>query len=180
MPDEYWNKYPEKLRQDSWRLIWPSSVYMNEVKSNVNMSQLIRGRTHKKSDDDKDKKANDDSLTSTSVEIVRTFRTGIVFLNPKVFAFMEPDIQTVFHTYEPNCIPGLNLDWKKVPHIKTYTRLMQGIHPPADKLRNLVVPHCICWKVAWSWLTSACLSKGEMHLALAWYSFFICFDRCTR
>lgn len=163
MPDEYWKKFPDKLRQDSWRLIWPSSAYMNEVKSNVSMSMFVRGNTHKKSTESNNGNAITDHINNGKiVEAVRPFRTGIVFLNPKVFAFMEPDIQSVFHTYEPNCIPSLDLDWKKVPHIKTYTRLMQGIHPPADKFRNShVVPHCICWKVAWSWLTSACLSKGK-------------------
>lgn len=166
MPDQYWLQYPEKLRQDSWRLIWPSNTYMEEVKLDVmtNSKKVIIKTENKPQDNN-----NKDDITSTSTATIAedpigvVLRTGIVFLNPKIFALMEPDIQSAFHTYEPNSIPSLQLQWKKVPHIKTYTRLMQGIQTSVEKLRNIhVVPHCICWKVAWCWLTSACLSKGIM------------------
>jgi hypothetical protein len=86
------------------------NAQMYECDSNsANVSLIVWTVVHKKSDDDKDKRANDDSLTSTSVEIVRRFRTGIVFLNPKVFAFMDKESHEEIYTSQGkakvNCSP---------------------------------------------------------------------------
>lgn len=122
MPEEFWVNDQDKVRSESWSLLWPSNDFVEEI---IQQQHYLR-----------------------DVSSVR----GLLFLNSKTFALMEPDVQSQFALYEPNGI-GAQKDMTErfTPHIKSYMRLKSNLSPRGG---------CSCPDVAWFLLTSACLSKG--------------------
>ena len=101
---------------------------------------------------------------------------------------MELDLQSRMYTYEANKSEAIKFVSNISPHIKSYTRLMSqdgndcdtvsddNLHTPIKKdykkdLEPILTeqfkfkdkknsPICTCHAVAWTLMTSSCLSKG--------------------
>jgi hypothetical protein len=136
MPESYWDNDPERYnRNENWRLIWPSDQYMRDIHQSLSVisNPLF-------------------SSSSSFVGAISDYPQEVLFFEPKTFALMEPDIQSQLYSYSCNSslIPN-----PRVPHIKSYTRLYH--REESDKTDD---KKCCCYPVAWSILTSACLSRG--------------------
>jgi hypothetical protein len=167
-----------RRRAENWKLLWPSEDYMKEIQRNVldklhlhpspSLPSLPPTTT------------SDTPLLNDPPALLSEFPQEILFFAPKTFALMEPDIQTQICEYSAN---RSFIKQQRVPHIKSYTRVYsteqkhKKNHKPSDQEDNNEVDDdkkrktkgvkeektdkkCSCYPIAWSWLTSACLSKG--------------------
>eukprot|EP01031_Cornospumella_fuschlensis_P025888 gene25888-31262_t len=85
-------------------------------------------------------------------------RKGLLFLSIHTFASLPLDMLTQWIAYSPNPLPHLPDPGlpQAIPHFKSYTRVM-GVDKGKNSARGVA---CTCIPVAWSLLTSACLSPG--------------------
>lgn len=162
MPEERWDDIfaVDDTRLDHCRLIWPSMALV----SSMNTDFALTAAT---TNNEQDSQQLDMPVASDEL------REGILFLHPEIFAKMEPDIQSRFFTYEVTQAPQLQSVVNKTPHIKTYSRLMQKPSTPKpaedgaaqDKeVSAAALSSCTCYHLAWTWLTSACLSRGAQGI----------------
>jgi hypothetical protein len=135
MPEAYWDNDPERYnRNENWRLVWPSDQYMRDI--HQSLSAICNPL-----------------FSPSSSSSFADYPQEVLFFEPKTFALMEPDIQSQLYCY--SCNTSL-INNHRVPHIKSYTRVyhnQESDKKEADK-------KCGCYPVAWSVLTSACLSRG--------------------
>lgn len=152
MPEGLWEEDYEYLRQESWRLIWPSRKTMIDIYHNAvtSANEDEDGSDILDVDVDSDKKASP------------RFAQGLLFLHAKNFSLMEPDIQSQFYTYTPSrALPVQNLSHKHVPHIKSYCRVAaSSLSTPSESIVDQSIS-CSCYDLRWSLVTSACLSRGK-------------------
>jgi hypothetical protein len=164
-----------RRRAENWKLLWPSEDYMKEIQRNV----LDKLHLHP-SPSLPPTTTTEIPLLSDPAALLSEFPQEILFFAPKTFALMEPDIQTQICEYSAN---RSFIKQQRVPHIKSYTRVYsteqknKKNHKTSDQENNNEVDDekkrktkgvkeekpdkkCSCYPIAWSWLTSACLSKG--------------------
>jgi hypothetical protein len=129
MPEEYWDQEDQdsslfKTRLECTKLLWPCVEDMQDLYFQLRL-----------------KSQHDPSLGEEE---------PTVFLLPRSFALMEPDIHCQMFHYHSQLHPSC----QKVPHNKTYFRLRStgGVKRGSDQ--------CLCDPVIWFMMTSACLSKG--------------------
>jgi hypothetical protein len=134
MPDHFYDDSPDEyIRSEQWRCVWPSHRYMKHVHQQLSSN-----------DDGNDLDYHEET---EDMKPVMSGPPEILFFHPKSFALMEPDIQAQFFTYQTN---HHVIETHRIPHIKSYTRLYKGS----------ATGKCLCHQIAWTMLTSACLSKG--------------------
>jgi hypothetical protein len=163
-----------RRRAENWKLLWPSEDYMKEIQRTV----LDKLHLHPSPSLPPTTTTDAPQLNDPSA-LLSEFPQEILFFAPKTFALMEPDIQTQICEYSAN---RSFIKQQRVPHIKSYTRVYsierknkkenqeENKEEDDDKKRKKTVvkeerkdeeeKKCSCHPIAWSWLTSACLSKG--------------------
>lgn len=136
MPEDHWDAAAEDddddcaQRSERWQLLWPSHDFIEQV------CRLNRYNA---------------SSSKRGKEDVANMR-GMLFLQPRSFALMETDIHTQFAVYEPNPIaPYEQAVHRYSPHFKSYTRMLHS---------RCIGRACECQDIAWTLMTSACLSRG--------------------
>ena len=103
--------------------------------------------------------------------IAKAGYTGGMFLNPKQFEEMADDVKGLMKIYEPNPCVGedLNGEHYRIPHIKTYSRVMSEV--VKDKFlrdaKGVTAKFGDSLPVSWFMLTSACLSRGAQGYMVA-------------
>eukprot|EP01038_Epipyxis_sp_PR26KG_P012574 gene12574-16862_t len=148
MPETSWLTEYDNIRQESWKLIWPTKDYVRKGEQ-----QSMREANN---DYNQDSPHNESSSSS------------ILFLHPRNLAMMEADIHSQMMLYESNYSSFFNEDSKKVPHIKSYMRVLYDDKFPIlgnnnalnDEKECCYNLNCTCQELAWCLLSSACLSKG--------------------
>lgn len=150
-----------KLRQDSWRLIWPTLTFINDVCCSSEMG-------------------TDNGEDGGQMEEPE----HLLFLSPQVLALMEPDILSQLRTYIAG--PGSTMCGLQTcpPHNKSYARMLSdrcqevksaGVSDCGDISSDdetvVTQPRCSCPDLAWFLLTSACLSQGRKLVVIFSISF---------
>lgn len=103
--EDHWDSEMEYLRQDCWRLLWPSMDFVRALSSQTGRSEDHRSQQH-----------DQQSETSTDCGL---------FLHPRSFAAMPFDVHSQFRTYEASsAAPVRSLAARYPPHIKSYARLL--------------------------------------------------------
>eukprot|EP01034_Spumella_vulgaris_P021695 gene21695-27745_t len=103
MPESLWEEQYDALRQDSWRLVWPSADFI---------ARLSRRSSGSDEDDEEEVSGGSDEGCG-------------LFLHPRSFAAMELDIHAQFHTYEASAAAAVSESTARFPpHNKTYARVM--------------------------------------------------------
>ena len=184
MPENNWEKnyvFADGIeecqqRSDNWRLIWPSEEYMKDIQKStlerINANSVLfqqylqqyQQRLQQQRQNQKGEHHSSEDLIHLDKDpFLSEYPQEILFFSPKTFALMEPDIQSQIYEYSVN---RSFIKLHKVPHIKSYTRLYA--EHSAEEVTNTTnkqqrqFSKCICHSIAWSWLTSACLSKGSL------------------
>lgn len=155
LPEDIWEEDVEYLRQESWRLIWPSRQTMIDI---------YRNATASSEEDDTDIIDDEESEKKESPR----FAQGLLFLHARNFSLMEPDIQSQFYTYSPSNAKAVqNLSQKHVPHIKSYCRVATSSSSKlvSESREPPVGTTCSCYPLRWTLITSACLSRGDVQSA---------------
>lgn len=182
MPEAGWESGEwESLRQECWRLIWPTSSFVDSQIKRFQRRKVHSAVTSSSSFTVKSEESNNRTTTTTISESVCVKRKAVslvkisdeddipsatYFLHPKSFYMMEPDIHTQFHVYKPNLTTSTSDDGDErevnnilasyCPHNKLYCRVMASTcEDETQKSRK-----CLCYDLAWCLMTSACLSKG--------------------
>jgi hypothetical protein len=153
LPELAWDNNMDILRQERWRLIWPSREKMIQIQKQAR--GLISNRW-----------CNSQNSQDIDKEGV-SFSQGILFLHARNFALMETDIQSQFYTYAPSQAKSMQpLTKVHAPHIKSYGRIygrsaVSSKGKTEEKLEeSITVNQCCCYELAWTMITSTCLSRG--------------------
>lgn len=152
MPEAIWEEphLSSCIRQDNWRLIWPTKSYIFDCceKKNIRLNEI-----------DTDTLSRFDSVRLPERDAEMDFR---LFMTPEILALMEPDILCQMRTYEPSSISmkcGTSLC---PPHVKSYARVYESSCDKRIEAETEPTSNCTCIELAWFLLTSACLSKGAV------------------
>jgi hypothetical protein len=138
MPEEYWDQDDQdsctsKTRLECTKILWPSLESMQDLYFQLRLQSQ------------RDPSLGEEQPT--------------VFLSPRTFALMEPDIHCQMFHYHAQPFPSC----QKVPHNKTYFRL-RSANGHEKRASDSIRYQCSCHSVIWFLMTSACLSKGQVFL----------------